>query len=65
MGICEVIYVEEDGQCFPPSVLRFPVMQHEQQFEKIWLAGSLLEEALVTLGSSQNTEGGWDLAKNN
>lgn len=32
MGICELMDVEEGGWHFPQSVLRFPVLQHEEQF---------------------------------
>lgn len=35
MAISEVMYVEEGGQHFLPSAFLHPVMQHEQQFEKI------------------------------
>lgn len=33
MAVCELIYVDDSGQCFPP------VMQDKRQVEKIWLAG--------------------------
>lgn len=32
--ICELMYGEEGRQLSPLSVLHFPVLQHEQQFEK-------------------------------
>lgn len=37
--ICEHMYVEQVIEHFPPSVLHCPVMQDEQQFENIRLAG--------------------------
>lgn len=32
LGVCELVCVEQDSWCFPQSVLRCPVMQHEQSF---------------------------------
>lgn len=45
MGVCDLMYVEEGGYRFPQCVLRFPVMQHEQQFKKMWLDSHVSEEA--------------------
>lgn len=39
LGVRELMYVEEGGWRFPLSVSHGHMAQHEQQFEKMWLAG--------------------------
>lgn len=66
---CVSSYVEKSRCSFHLSVLCFPVIQHEQQFERIWLAGFtclLHEKACVSFQPSlvgrEELASGWEFS---